>query len=225
MIFDIINILFGIVPLILSARYEFGILNYAVGLNYTVLFLFGIAIIKKAIYNLLDFDDSSKIWVIFLSLVLLAIYNNFSLFIHNSITAVIFLRIIFILIVIGTVLSCELSYISETAIGLIILEIIIIISSRIMHRDEFKFGTIHQRYAYGAIFLYLITIGDLVMEYFYPNEYKIRYVSLPLAFNYDYQLNLFYKSHHWGYSTFIRSGFFSRLFFIVDYYEIPNTQV
>lgn len=226
MISDIINILFGIVSLILSARYEFGILNYSVGLNYTFLCLFGVVIIKKAIYNLLDYIDESKIAIVFLVLILLSVYNNFSLFNYNSIIAVIFLRITIVLIIIGTFISYELSYENETLISLIIFETILILLTRILHRDEFKYGTIHQRYAYLSIFLYLITVGELLTEYLqYSNEYKIRYVVFSLAFNYDYQLNLFYKSHQLKYSTFIRSGFISRLLFIVDYYEIPNSHV
>ena len=220
MLSEIFNLIFGLSAFFLSFRYELGILNYAVGLNYIGLGLFGIEIVRVAICgSSVDYRTS-----IALALILLTAYNNAVLLMFDKIVLVFVLRFLVIGIVITSIALVDLGFITEILLALCMVNAIVIICIRMMHRDKFRYGTIHQRYAYAAMVMYLLICAELICELFVKKEIHIYFLLLPLAFNYDFQLNLYYKTNHWEYSTFVRSGLFSRLLFIVDYYERTVTE-
>jgi hypothetical protein len=57
MIFEIFNIFFGLITILLSLRYELGMLNYTLGLNYSALMLYGIEIIRVNINVLIGYQS------------------------------------------------------------------------------------------------------------------------------------------------------------------------
>ena len=230
MIYEIFNVIFGLVAIGLSFRYEPGLLNYILGINYLALLLFGIEVIRINIgilYNL-HYSDSNYINILTFNLLILTLYNNVIIFMKDTRLSIIGWRLIVLIVIVLVVFINELNdQINEIClIILFLLNASMIILLRIIHHDEFKYGTIHQRYAYTSCLFYLIISVELLLQYFdYKKEIKLYYLFLPLAFNYDFQLNLFYKAIKWSYSTFIRSGTFSRLLLIIDYYEIPDTKI
>ena len=216
MIFEIFNIFFGLITILLSLRYELGMLNYTLGLNYSALMLYGIEIIRVNINVLIGYQSLDLTNYMILVLLLLAIYNNLTIFTFESVYLIFIFRFAFVSLIITSVI---LDIMND-------LNLMIMLVMRLVHFDEFKYGTIHQRYAYGAGLLYVCVCTELIVKFLdYKKEIYLYYMMLSIAFVYDFQLNLYYKAIRCGYSTFIRSNTVSRLLFIVDYYEIPDTKI
>lgn len=94
------------------------------------------------------------------------------------------------------------------------LNLITVITQRIVYRDKFKYGVYHQWYAYligGFYLIYLILLkaADLL------NLYEAHHVIIALATVYHTQLNIFYDSGNSGNSGNIVNGLCNRILFII----------
>ncbi len=218
MITKIFNILFGIITFLLSIRYEVGIFNYLFGLNYLALTLFGLNVIWSEI------SDNTFIPYCMIMLSYLCLFNALTLLTFNKPVWISILRLLLVgLISLVAIMPIDIWFYIMISISV---NMIMIIIMRYIHRDEFKFGTIHPRYVLITALLYLLVITELIIEiYFWEKNLHFYYAILPIAFMYDFQLILYYNSIRFGYSTFMRSGTFPRILLIVDYYEIPDTKV
>ena len=98
---------------------------------------------------------------------------------------------------------------------------------RALHSDAFRYGCVHHRYCYATILLYLLSIFWLALldANVLKSGIRVDLLFASFAFNYHFQLNVFYKLIQWEYSTFIRSGTFARMLLIIDYYEIPDNKI
>jgi hypothetical protein len=201
-------------------------LNYTLGLNYSALMLYGIEIIRVNINVLIGYQSLDLTNYMILVLLLLAIYNNLTIFTFESVYLIFIFRFALIGLIITSVILDIMNDLNLMLIVLAAVNVMIMLVMRLVHFDEFKYGTIHQRYAYGAGLLYVCVCIELIVKFLdYKKEIYLYYMMLSIAFVYDFQLNLYYKTIRWGYSTFIRSNTVSRLLFIVDYYEIPDTKI
>jgi hypothetical protein len=226
MIFEIFNLFFGLITIILSLRYELGMLNYTLGLNYSALMLYGIEIIRVNINVLIGYQSLDLTNYMILVLLLLAIYNNLTIFTFEKVYLIFIFRFTIVVLIITSIILDIMDNLNSMIIILAAVNAMTMLVTRLVHFDEFKYGTIHQRYAYGAALLYMCVFIELIVKFLgYKKEIHLYYLLLSIAFVYDFQLNLYYKAIRWGYSTFIRSGTISRLLFIVDYYEIPDTKI
>lgn len=226
MLFEIFNLFFGLSTILLSLRYELGMLNYTLGLNYSALILYGIEIIRVNIGVLIEYQSINLINYMVLVLLLLAIYNNLTIFAFERVYLIFIFRFVCVGLIIASIILDKMDNLNLMIIVLSATNLIIMLVTRMVHFDEFKYGTIHQRYAYWTALLYGCVCVELIVEFLcYKKEIHLYYMLLSIAFVYDFQLNLYYKAIRWGYSTFIRSGTISRLLFIVDYYEIPSTKI
>lgn len=223
MIFQIFNLFFGLIAFILSLRYEVGVFNYLFGINYSVLSLFAIEIARISLYELGDWDGIVKYdrYLMFMLLVL-TLYNNLILLSFNKPLLIFIYRSVVVgfIVLIGIMNELQL-----LALTIVFVNSILILVIRAIHFDEFKYGTIHPRYAYITFLLYLLIGAELILEQFLKKDLYIYYLCLPLAFVYNFQLNLYYNAIRLGYSTFFRSGALSRALLIIDYYEIPDTKI
>lgn len=216
MISKIFNVIFGFAAIALSIRFEVGIFNYLFNLNYLILSTFGINVILKEIRDLVDISTP----YLLITLSGLSLFNKLTILTHNKTILIALVRILFtmlIFITFETLIDVQLYVNVLVSVNILTMFII-----GVIHRDKFKFGTIHPRYLFTIIILYTLAAIELFVV---ESQIHFYYFLLPLAFMYDFQLNLYYNSIRLGYSTFMRSGTFSRLLLIIDYYEIPETKV
>jgi len=223
MIFQIFNLIFGITAFVLSLRHEVELFNYIFSLNYSILSLFAIEVIKTSVYSLGEWDKTIDFTsYLIITLLILVLHNNLTLLSFNKVALIFTYRLLIITLIITVVVIQNLDIF---IIAVVLLNSIIILVLRIIHFDEFRYGTIHPRYAYINFLLYSLVGAELLVEQYFEKDIHGYYLCLPLAFVYDFQLNLFYSAIRLGYSTFFRSGTFSRFLLVIDYYEIPDTKV
>lgn len=159
MITKIFNILFGIITVLLSIRYEVGIFNYLFGLNYLALTLFGINVIWDEVIDSV-FTPYAMIMLSYLCL-----FNTLTLLTFNKPIWISILRLLFVGLISFVVLM-PIDIWFYTMI-IIVVNMIMIILMRYIHRDEFKFGTIHPRYVLITALLYLAVISELIIEIYF----------------------------------------------------------
>lgn len=229
--FNEINIIIAIPLLLLGFRYEYGILTHSFTLHYSLLMMIGIEIIKSSILKMMGWYCNDLILEILKNLLLvLLLYDSISTLVTGRYLMIFIAKVILICstnaLIYVTLANNEnfMTYFTSSAILLLIM---MMIFERILHNDNFRYGCIHQRYCYICIAIYLMSLIILVLDFvnILPSIPKIDILLIAIAFNYHFQLNMLYKLTHWEYSAFIRSGNFSRMLLIIDYYEIPDAKI
>jgi hypothetical protein len=232
---DEINIIFALPLILLGFRFEFGLLTHSFTLHYSLILLIGLEIVKNSVLNLVG--QCVAVWYcanntqLFSSiLLLLLLYDSLSTLVTGKYLMILISKIVLI----GSVYSLSIVvYTGDREIWfyytcmLLTLLTVMMIIERVLHREEFRYGCVHQRYCYIVVGLYMAVATMMTLQYLSiaPAFLHIHTLLLVGAFNYHYQLNVLYKLTHWEYSTFIRSGMFPRILLIVDYYEIPDAKI
>jgi hypothetical protein len=230
-----IYLIFGIFILAVSQRHDYGVLNYSVTINYTILSLLGLEYLKLGIIGLSDIcvhdikwlcgGEGNYLFTITVILIALLSYDSASVFVSNKYYTIVLQKMILLASIYGYIFAHAYGYLTYYLISLISFNNVVLLIERIMFRNEFKFGTIHQRYVYICMLIYTVLTALILVDDIVVRLYELHYILVLLVFNYHFQLNLFYKVSCWEYCTFIRSGICDRLLLIVDYYEIPGGKV
>ena len=231
-----IYLVFGVIILAASQRYEYGILNYSVTLNYTLLSLLGLEYLKLGIVGLTnicvhyikwlcDGDEGNYLLVIAAVLMSLLVYDSASVFITNKYYHIVLQKFLLIASIYGWIFANSYGYVAYYMTTLSTFNIVILLIERIVFRSEFKFGAIHPRYVYAVVAIYMLYITLTLVNKIVLDLYDLHHFLLLVIFNYHFQLNLFYKLSCWEYCTFIRSGIIDRIALIIDYYEVPSGKI
>jgi hypothetical protein len=232
--FNEINIVIAISLLLLGFRYEYGFLTHSFTLHYSLLMMIGFDIIKSSVLDILDvcswYCNDLILEVLKNLLLILLLYDSISTLVTGRYLMILIAKIMLICSVnalIYVTLAEDEIYMSYFTLSIISLLTVMMIIERILHHDNFRYGCIHQRYCYACIAIYLICLFILVLDIFHilPSIPRIDILLIAFVFNYHFQLNMLYKLTHWEYSAFIRSGNFSRILLIIDYYEIPDAKI
>lgn len=230
-----LHIFTGLSVLLFSQRFEYGIFNYSVSLNYGLLSLIGIEYIKVGILNLIDFcldkipwfcmnNDNLHMMTLACIIQVMLIYDSCSVFVtyNHTLLFSLFEKIILITGIYSIVMCYYLDYLHILLLSLVCFNLITIIIERWAHKDEFRYGVIHYRYTYVNTLIYLSYVLLIIVDYLIHDLYDFHHILLVLSFNYHFQLNMFYKLLRWEYNTFFRPGIFSHIFLIIDYYDFPD---
>ena len=222
-----VYILFGLFATILSTRYEYGIFSYTISLNYTVLSFIGIEYIRIGAYLLAN--KQTEVNYLQLLIIILLVLLNYDSTVTLNVgqwLIIILQRIILILCVYTAIICYYLDILYYFIEILICLDLCALITARWLYRDQFRYGTLHQRYNLLTAIMYIIFLCLCVIDqYKLITLYDLHYIIMVWIFNYHYQLNMFYKLSRYEYITSIRSGWFSYIILIVDYYELPEPKI
>jgi hypothetical protein len=225
-IINVVKLLFSLAIFALSQRWEYGTLNYRFSLNYAILTILGLEYFRDAImsFGVLCCGELfyNQIATVALTLIL---YDSISVFSDVSYFIILLEKTTVVTLFYLFVVSLEIFVGVYVISVLVALNLITVLTVYFTHREPFRYGTIHQNYVYATVFFYIVYLVAINLLYRTDNSYELEHSLISIIFNYQFQLNTFYKLGSWNYNIFIRSGFWSRLLFVVDYYERPEPKL
>lgn len=225
MLIDCIYLLTGIFAVIISCRYEYGILNYSFILNYSAILILGIELIRVASFNLANIDFYNNVDKIAAFLLVAIAYDSIVVFMQKKLLGVLIEKISLISLIYGFAYFIMSKKIDEFNIIMLCLNIVLMGVARLKYRNPFYYGVIHYYYCYLVCISYTISLLFVVasQQGILVGSYYVIFVIV--AFNYHFQLNVMYNLSYWRYSPYIKAGWFARLILIIDYCEIPGLKL
>ena len=163
---NIFILLTGIFAFILSHRYEYGILNYTIVLNYSIIDIFGLELMRSSladISNVIFLTENiyhDKLLCLILTLLM---YDSLTSFVTNKYIIVLLSRISIVFSFYFNITFADNSnYILVTLSGI---NILLVLIERLTHINNFRYGTVHKRYCYVIIALYIFAIINISFLY------------------------------------------------------------